>query len=209
VEEVAESGAGEGGLRYSKRMRFFLPLSAALVLTVAAVGAEGVTLEADSVMRRDLPNDFPLHLLDAGFAILQVRLENHSDDSVEFDVDRVEAYSPRKRRLERALPTEIAPELIKYYRSGSRDLHGRTESRWPRYPTDAHRRRSPTVGTGPGMIDAGMGTQLRETLERYEVKSAVLGPGQSLEGFLYVKSKDSGQRLSGGFLKVGERTASF
>jgi hypothetical protein len=190
-------------------MRSLLPFSVVLLMTATAGAAEGVVFEADSVMRRDLPDDFPLHLLDAGFAILRIRLENHTSEAVEFELERIEAFTPRRRRLERALPTEIAPELVKYYRSGSPGVHGEGYSGWPRYPTDAHRRRQPGVATAPGSIDAGAGTRLRETLERYEVKSAVLGPGQSLTGFYYVKSKDSGQKLVGGSLKLGDLAATL
>ena len=50
-------------------------------------------------------------------------------------------------------------------------------------------------------VSAGVGGSLRAVLEHYQVQEVNLAPGEMAEGFLYLKSKKSGGKLSGSSLR--------
>lgn len=182
-----------------------------LFLFFVSEPGEQVSIESASLKRRDLPNDFPFQTLDAGFAILSIRIENQSDNLFSFKVEDIAAFGPKNKKLERALPTEITPKILKYYSKGIPDVHGGVSYGYPGYPRGPGVVRTSPSGPsgGPGTIDAGTGPRLRSKLEQYEVKSITLQAGESTEGFFYVKSKKSGNFLSGGYVLIEGKKASF
>ncbi len=169
-------------------------------------------------MRKDLPNDFPFQVFDAGFAVLRIRFVNQSGAPVQLDPAAMEVYSPKKKQLKTAEPTEIAPKILKYYHgSGPVPLHGDVTygnpypSSYPN-PNIAHARgmsRSGTVNPGAGKLDAGTGPALRDKLEEYRLKPVTVEPGGEVEGFIYLKSKHSGHALAGGWVVVDGQKVGF
>jgi hypothetical protein len=183
-----------------------------LVLLSVLVGIQGdvpagVLIEAVSVQRKDLPNDFPFRIFDQGFAILNIRVENRSEEDWHLEVEKIHAYDPKGKELDPAVHTEITPKLMKLrsgggtagiYGQGSSDVYRR------RHPAHAHPMPTVTGGvdTGVGTVSAGKAQEIRAILERYEIHSAVLKPGEATEGYYYLKSKKSGRALSGGRVEV-------
>lgn len=191
----------------------FLVILAVFAPLSAASSDPGATLEVsvESLMRKDLPNDFPFQVFDAGFAVLRVRMKNLSERSVEFSPDGIQALDPKGKKLAVAPPTEIAPKLMKYYRSGGPpSIHGEVGYGYPGYPRHpGYPDRRPTVGVGvpSGRVDVGTGAALRELLERYELGAYVLEPGQEYAGLLYLQSKKSGRALAGGKVRLADLEA--
>ncbi len=194
---------------------WLLALLLAINLPVAEPPASNaVELAAESVMRRDLPNDFPFQVFDVGFAVLRIRVKNVSDRQTTFDPGSFQARDPKGKRLKRAEPAEVTPKLMKFYRSGGPpSIHGEVGYGYPPYqgPYPPHRDRRPTVGVGvpAGKVDVSTGVALRELLERYQLSPVVLEPGQEVEGFIYLESKKSGRALSGGQVNVAGQAATI
>jgi len=69
-------------------------------------------------------------------------------------------------------------------------------------PIDAPLSSSVEPGRSPGTVSAGVGGSLRAVLEHYQVQEVNLAPGETVEGFLYLKSKKTGGKLSGGSLRI-------
>jgi hypothetical protein len=123
-----------------------------------------------------------------------------------------------KKELPQAPATEIAPRLLKYYvRSGGvhPSVYGDARSGYP-YPADPNRaryeaQRETTLGVPgqAGKVDAGTGTRLRSKLEEYRLKPVSLEAGGEVHGYLYVKSKESGAGLSGGYIVVSGQRFGF
>jgi hypothetical protein len=169
-------------------------------------------------MRKDLPNDFPFQVFDAGFAVVRIRFVNQSGAPVSLEPASMAFYSPKKKELKTAEPTEIAPKILKYYHgSGPVPVHGDVtygNPYPPSYPNPniAHARgmsRTGTISAGPGKLDAGTGPALRDKLEEYRLKPVTVEPGGEVEGFMYLKSKQSGRALSGGWVIVDGQKVAF
>ncbi len=172
-----------------------------LLLLSATPQVEEISFEISSVKRSELPDDFPFQVLNEGFAILKLKMENRSSEAWTFRPEEVEVFEPKGKKLDRAVPTDIAPKLMKYYRGGQRGIYGGGYSGGR--PTTQEWEQAPTVepGRSPGTVSVGVGGSLRAVLEHYEVKEVDLAPGETAEGFFYLKSKQSGGKLSGGSLR--------
>ena len=172
-----------------------------LVLLSATPQVEEITFTVSSVKRSDLPDDFPFQVLDVGFAVLQLKMENRSSETWTFRPEEVEVFERKGKKLDRAIPTDIAPKLMKFYRGGQRGIYGEGYSGGR--PTHEQWEQVPTVepGRSPGTVSAGVGGSLRAVLEHYQVQEVNLAPGETAEGFLYLKSKKSGGKLSGSSLR--------
>ncbi len=172
-----------------------------LVLLSATPQVEEITFTVSSVKRSDLPNDFPFQTLDVGFAVLKLKMENLSSEAWTFRPEEVEFFEGKGKKLDRALPTDIAPKLMKFYRGGQRGIYGEGYSGGR--PTYRQWEQVPTVepGRSPGTVSAGVGGSLRAVLEHYQVQEVELAPGETAEGFLYLKSNKSGGKLSGSSLR--------
>ena len=55
------------------------------------------------------------------------------------------------------------------------------------------------------MISVGRAEQLRDLLDRYEIHPVEVAPGSTYRGLLYLKSKNTGRRLSGSTVKLNDR----
>ncbi len=168
-----------------------------LLLLSATPQVEEIGFTVSSVKRSELPEEFPFQVLNEGFAILQLKMENRSSEAWTFRPEEVEVFEGKGKKLDRALPTDIAPKLMKYYRGSQRGIYG--EGYAGGRPTTQEWGQAPTVEPGkiPGTVSAGVGGSLRAVLEHYQVQEVNLAPGESAEGFLYLKSKKSGGKLSG------------
>ena len=172
-----------------------------LFLLSPAPQVEEITFTVSSVKRNDLPDDFPFQVLNEGFAILKLKMENRSSEAWTFRPDEVEVFEGKEKKLDRAVPTEIAPKLMKYYRGSQRGIYG--EGYAGGRPTTQEWEQTPTVepGRSSGTVSADVGGSLRAVLEHYQVQRVNLAPGETAEGFLYLKSKKSGGKLSGSSLR--------
>ncbi len=74
--------------------------------------------------RSELPDDFPFQVLNEGFAILKLKMENRSSEAWTFRPEEVEVFERGGKKLDRAIPTDIAPKLMKYYRGSQRGIYG-------------------------------------------------------------------------------------
>jgi len=160
-------------------------------------------------MKKDLPNDFPYQMLIKGFAILKVTIRNGSDEEWSFNLDETRVFSKKGKRIERALPTEITPKIVELYTRTSKGIH--TEGYAGGRPTTYEMSRAPTVQSAPGVrtVSAGIGQEIRELVESFEIRDAVIQPGESITGYYFLKSKESGKKLSGGRFQAGTLEAVF
>ena len=178
-----------------------------LSLLLCSGAGENPTVEAKPLKRNELPDGFPLQVQDLGFAVIQLRLLNQSSQAWTFDPQTVQIFSPKKKRLKLASPEEITPKLMKFYSATRRGVHGAVQV--GRQPTTSEWERAPTVdpNRAPGTVSVDQGQRFRKLLEEFEIGEAILQPGESQQGLLYVKSKKSGSRLYGGFLKLKDGTS--
>lgn len=178
-----------------------------MALGPAQTQADVLQCTAASLMRRDLPNDFPFQVLDVGYAVVELRCQNHSSEP--YFVESIEITGPNGKKMKSAEPAEIAPKLMKYYRSGSTGIHGeaRPWGGYSRHPGAARvDRGTPTIGTpsSVGTVDAGTGPALRDHLESFRFLPGMLEADSENVGFVYLESKKSGRELSGGRARVGD-----
>ncbi len=172
-----------------------------LLLLSAAPQVEEITFTVSSVRRSDLPDDFPFQVLIEGFAILKLKMVNRSSEAWTFRPEEVEVFEGMGKKLDRAIPTVSAPKLMKYFRGSQRGIYG--EGYAGGSPTTQEWEQDPTVepGRSSGTVSVGVGSSLRAVLEHYQVREVNLAPGETAEGFFYLKSKKSGGKLSGGSLR--------
>ena len=198
-------------------------LAATLFLLPGIVQADeveiekGVFVSAASLVRRDLPDDFPYQVFHEGFAVVRVQVRNASTAEVfSLDPERMTIHDPKGKTIKRVSAAELTPKMIKYYQGGgggpgvslSTSAGGPVFS--PRQRPYGERRTTIGGGGGPGIIHVGKVKELRELLDRYEVQAVNVAPGQTIEGFFYLKSKKSGNRLIGGQVRLpGNRTVGF
>lgn len=160
-----------------------------------------IAFTVSSVKRSELPDEFPFQVLYEGFAILNLKMENRSSEAWTFRPEEVEVFEGGGKTLDRAVPTDMAPKLMKYYRGNQRGIYGEGYSGGR--PTTQEWEQVPTVepGKSSGTISVGVGSSLRAVLEHYQVQEVNLAPGETAEGFFYLKSKKSGGKLSGSSLR--------
>ena len=177
---------------------------------------KGIFVSAASMVRRDLPDDFPYQVFHEGFAVVRVQVRNASTAGFSLDPERMTVHDPKGKTLKRVSAAELTPKMVKYYRGGGGGpgVSLRTSAGGPvfspRQRPYGERRTTIGGGGGPGIIHVGKVKELRELLDRYEIQAANVGPGQTIEGFFYLKSKKSGNRLIGGqVLLPGNRTIGF
>ena len=196
-------------------------LAAALYLLCGTVQADEVELEkgvfvsAASLVRRDLPDDFPYQVFHEGYAVVRVQVRNASTAGFSLAPERMTVHDPKGKTLKRVSAAELTPKMVKYYQGGGGGpgVSLRTSAGGPVF--NPRRRpygeRTTTIGGGgPGIIHVGKVKELRELLERYEIQTLTVAPGQTVEGFFYLKSKKSGNRLIGGQVRLpGNRTIGF
>ncbi len=179
-------------------------LLAALLLFPPPQGDE-VEISVQSLKKSEVPDDFPFQVLDQGFAIFEITIENHSAQHWTLPADQVTAVDPKGKALERATVFEITPKVIKLYRGKTRGIFGEGYSGGR--PTTRQWEQVPTVspGAGPGIISVGRAEQLRALLEHFKIHPVEVAPGTTYQGFLYLKSKHTGRKLSGSIVKLDDR----
>ena len=183
-------------------MRVFV-LAAMLLSTPLQL--EEVSIGVQSLKKSEVPDGFPFQVLDQGFAIFQITIENHSSQIWTLQADQVTAVDPKGKDLKRAAATEITPKIVKLYRGNIRGIYAEGYSGGR--PTTRQWEQVPTVSpnAGPGQVSVGRAQQLRALLEHYEIHPVEVAPGTTYEGFLYLKSKDTGRKLSGSVVSLGDQ----
>jgi hypothetical protein len=154
-------------------------------------------LNSVSLSRQDLPEHFPYQLLSEGFAVLGITLRNNSKENWSVSVEDLEVYSKKGKRIKRALPTDITPKILKYY-TGIVGYDGHPQARTVR--EEMYQQKTIGVRTGQPMVSLDTVEGLRNTLERHQLKDSVVTPGETLEAFYYLKSKDNSNKLQGGWV---------
>ena len=179
---------------------------------------KGIFVSAASLVRRDLPDDFPFQVFHEGFAVVRVQVRNASTAEVfSLDPERMTIHDPKGKTIKRVSAAELTPKMVKYYQGGGGGGPGVSLTTSAGGPVFNPRQRpygerTTTIGGtgGPGIIHVGKVKELRELLDRYEIQAVNVAPGQTSEGFFYLKSKKSGNRLIGGQVRLpGNRTVGF
>ena len=165
---------------------------------------QSIELRARSIPKGDLPVGFPVQALNAGFAVIDMTVGNPGQAPIQVSPDLVQAWSPKNKKLAQVPPTKILPKLMKFYRAGSTGIGGDVYAGGPGTTQPTAPARKPTVDNSYSMI---ITEQLRVLLEGYRLKQGALEPGESIQGFIYVKSKHSGSKLAGGKVALGDATA--
>ena len=182
-----------------------------LIALVAGSQAGNVSIEAESVTKKNTADGFPLLAYETGFALLEIRIKNNSSEAFSIDLEELKVFSEKGKEIDRALPTDIAPKLVKFYTGGAAGVHGEMYSGYPRRPTQAEMNRAPTAGTPStvGKVSASKGQEIRSLLESFELTSGIVAPGEEASGYIYLKSKKSGNKLSGGHILLNTLRADF
>ena len=166
---------------------------------------QSIELQARSIPKGDLAVGFPVQVLDAGFAVIEVTVGNSGEAPVQVAPDLVQAWSPKKKKLAQVPSTKIVPKLVKFYRGGGAGVGVEVYAGGP-----ATSRPSAPAGN-PNAADRSYSViitqQLRVVLDGYRLKQGALEPGESIRGFIYVKSKHWGPKLAGGKVTLGDATA--
>lgn len=168
--------------------------------------AEERGVQTASLGRQEMPEKFPYQLLNEGFAVLKITLDNASTEQWTVKVEDLEVFSRKGKRIERARPTDITPKILKYY-TGITGYDGHPEARTVR--EEIYREHRIGVRTGQAMVSLETVEGLRGTLEGYELKDATLAPGETVEAFYYLKSKETGKKLKGGWVILDGKRADF
>lgn len=188
-------------------------LAMILVLSFSPVVPPDFLVNVVALQKKDLPDGFPARVLEEDFAILQITIQNRMPESEVVNIEDLEVFDQKKKRIERALPTDIAPKLVKFYQGNPARLHGEASIGGGRQwgPIGAHRGPNPyrLPESGSRQIPATLGQDLRELLEKYELKPSLIGSGETVEGFYYLKSKKQGQELNGSTLQCGDLSVTF
>jgi len=113
-----------------------------ILLLPAPPQIEEIDFTVSSVRRSELPDEFPFQVLYEGFAILNLKMENRSSEAWTFRPEEVEVFEGGGKTLDRAVPTDMAPKLMKYYRGNQRGIYGEgysggrpTTQEWEQVPT--------------------------------------------------------------------------
>ena len=164
-----------------------------------------IELQVRSIPKGDLPVGFPVQVLDAGFAVIDVTVGNPGEAFIQVAPELVQAWSPRNKKLANVPSTKILAKLAKFYRAGSTGTDGDVYAGGAGTIPPSAPARNPTVDNNS--YSAIITEQLRLVLDGYRLKQGALAPGESIQGFIYVKSKHSGSKLAGGKVALGDATA--
>lgn len=186
-----------------------------LLLLLLALGSppEPLSGEASFLRPGDLPDDFHFPLLKLDFAVLRLKVENSSQALWTLHPDQLQVLNPKGKSMRRVTPFDITPKIMrsKEFRRSKRKIHGeaRGVSRYPEaYPRGVGGvdtiDLTPGQGSGGGIVSADTAGKIRSVLQDHEVKETTLAPGETLEGFLYFKSKKPPSKLSGSTLLIGK-----
>ena len=187
-----------------------------LLLLFLALTLQGDTLsiKGQFLKRGDLPDDFKFPLIELGFAVLQVKVENGSQESWVLRPGELSVLSPKGKKIKKVTPFDITPKIIrsKQFKRSIREVH--VEDRGP----ESSPRTSPSVygggvrtidlssqggEGGPVILSAETAVKLRSILEKHEIKETTLAAGETIEALIYLKSKKPPSKLSGSTLVIG------
>ncbi len=165
--------------------------------------APEVNVEAYFLSMHRLPSEIDYSILNSGFGVLYLKIRNDSKVALSLDPDAAALSDPQNKPVARAIPTEIAPKVVDKWsggksnvsvgQGGTMDPYGR---RWSTGPQVSMGRDDAKV------VQASKGQQIREVLERYQLKKAELQPGEEREVLLYFKTKKYPLDLAGSKLTL-------
>ena len=158
-------------------------------------------MKGRSLAKAELPLGFPMEVLDAGFAVIEITVKNKKDASVQLRPDRILIRGPNKKKLSRVSPEKILAKLKKFFRGqygSEREVY--TGSSLP--PPGDSQGEIRDVG-GAGILGSVL-NQMVVILTGYQLKGGSLEKGEFIQGYIYVKSKKWGPRLSGGRVQLDD-----
>ena len=88
-----------------------------LLLLSPTPQVEEISFTVSSVKKSDLPDDFPFQVLNEGFAVLKLKMENRSSEAWTFRPEEVEVFEGGGKKLDRAVPTSLIGLLSSERRS--------------------------------------------------------------------------------------------
>jgi len=186
-------------------MRKRPPVFALVWLALAwSLYGQDMELKARSMSKGVLPIGFPTEILDAGFAVIELTIINKGESLKEVSPDLILTWSPKKKRLSRVPPSKIIPKMMKFYRGRNRiggDIY--TGSSLPPRGNAG----GATAGSRARSYSVVAVQQLRVILEGYQLKEGSLEGGESIQGYIYVKSKKRSAQLSGGKVELAQISA--
>jgi hypothetical protein len=175
-----------------------------LVFLLGAAVQEGQpsVTQARILGLHDLPQDIALPFRDNGFTVVAITFINNGAQPVTIDAAKVRVLDPKNKPLVAATSSEVTPKMVK---SGARVPNApaptaRPPFYGPGYPGYG-RPLDPGVsvggGSGGGTLDIGRVERLKATIEKYQLKSTDVLPGEKTEGFLYLKTDQDPDKLKG------------
>ncbi len=168
-----------------------MPLLTCLFLSLwLQASPPDVKVEAYFLSMHRLPAELDYSILNSGFGVLYLKIRNDSNAPLPLDPDAAALSDPKNKLVARAVPTEIAPKVVDKWSGGKSNV----QTGQGRYIDPYGRRWStgPEVSIGRDearVVQASKGQQIREVLERYQLKKADLKPGEEIEVLLYFKTK--------------------
>ncbi len=184
---------------------------------VAAPTPVDVDVQAKFLNRSELPADIDFALLELGYAVVRVRVENRGGAEWTLNPDTVEVRDPKGKVLKPAPLEEITPKVLKHGKSSRRAAgYGAevgTRNEYPgiypgRYPTVRGATypgvyQPPIPGNAPPRtVAVGEAQRVRGVLQDHLIAETPLQPGESLEGLIYLKCKKPASELRGGALRI-------
>ena len=86
---------------------------------VAPATPEGVELEAVSVQRKDLPDDFPFYMLEKNFAVLKITIRNKSEENWSFEIEDTQAFNKKGKKI-KILPLKKSKNILEISQKGEK-----------------------------------------------------------------------------------------
>ncbi len=163
---------------------------------------QSIELQARSIPKDELPIGFPEQVLEAGFAVIEVTVGNTGEALVQVEPERVQAWSPRKKKLAQVPSAKILPKLLKFYRGGNAGVGGEVHAGGPATGLPRAPARNPNADNSSYSVI--LTQQFKVVLDGYRLKQRALQAGESIKGFIYVKSKHWGQKLAGGKVTLSD-----
>ncbi len=181
-----------------------MPLLTCLFLSLwLQAPAPEIKVEAYFLSMHRLPAEVDFSLLNSGFGVLYLKIRNDSKALLPLDPDATALSDPQNKPVARAIPTEIAPKVVDKWSGGKSNVS--VEQGGTMDPYGRRWATGPQVSVGRDeakVVQASKGQQIREVLERYQLKKAELQPGEEIEVLLYFKTKKYPLDLAGSKLTL-------
>ena len=176
--------------------------------------ADTLSIKGQFLKRGDLPDDFKFPLLELGFAVLRVKVENGSQEMWSLRPSDMSVLNPKGKVIKKVTPFDITPKIMrsKAFKRRFREFHVEDHGPYgyPGTSPGVYGRNVRTIDmtspgdAGPVVLSADTAVKLRSILEKHEIKETTLIEGETIEALIYLKSKKHPSELSGSTLVIGK-----